>query len=95
MENKPIIIKYNGKSYWGFKSPVPRWLKLRFIDAVDGKCEDCGATKRLEIHRPKRQIENGLYMVVPKNHYLSNCKVLCSECHKKYNYSRKLPSFTI
>lgn len=23
---EPIEINYNGKTYWGFKSPCPKWL---------------------------------------------------------------------
>ena len=91
----PIEIKYNGETYWGFKSPCPSWLKKLYLKAVENKCEECPNTENLEIHRPKRQTENGLYTVVPKGHPLCNWKVLCSKCHEKYNYSRKQPAYTV
>jgi len=91
--NEPQIIIYKGKTYWGYKK-CPTWLKNKFKQVVDYTCEDCGVKETvdniLEIHRPKRGAEGGLYMVVPKNHPLSNSKVVCNKCHKKYNYSRKL-----
>jgi len=85
-------IKYNGKTYWGFKK-CPLWLKKKLIESRNGKCEDCGSKENLEIHRIKRGVEKGLYVVVPRGHPLHNTKVLCHKCHERYNYSRKLNYF--
>lgn len=94
MEAEKVI--YRGKYYWGYKV-CPEWLKQAFKKAVGFKCEDCGLREdednTLEIHRPKRKADGGLYMCVPKNHPLSNAKVLCEKDHKKYNYSPKVGSY--
>ena len=84
----PIKMKFNGKTYYGFKSPIPKWLKVILISSTK-KCEDCGSTENLEVHRPIRQCDGGLYVFVQRNHPLSNCKILCHECHKNYNYTRR------
>ena len=91
----PIEIKYNEETYWGFKSPCPKWLKEALIKSRDGKCQECGSTENLEIHRIKRGAEGGLYVVCPRNLPIHNTKVLCSACHEKYNYSRKQPAYTV
>jgi len=82
-----IPIKFNGKTYYGFKK-CPLWLKKKYKEAV-GKCECCNSKENLEIHRPKRGADGGLYTLVPKGHPLCNWQVLCSECHKFRNYSRR------
>jgi hypothetical protein len=79
------LVKFQGKNYYGFKSPIPKWLKKKLIESV-GFCEDCQSKENLEIHRPIRQADGGLYMCVTRDHPLSNCKVVCNDCHKKYNY---------
>lgn len=84
-----IKINYQDKTYWGYKK-CPAWLRKKLIESRNNKCEECSSTENLEIHRAKRGAENGLYLVVPKNHPLSNCRVLCKKCHQKYNYSRRL-----
>ena len=84
----PIEIEYKGKTYWGFET-CPKWLKERLIESRNG-CEECGSKEHLEIHRIKRGVEGGLYVVCPRNNPLHNTKVLCHKCHSKYNYSRKL-----
>ena len=86
----PIEIKYKGKTYWGFKSPIPSWLRKLYIKWANERCMDCGSKEHLEIHRIKRGVEGGLYVVCPRNNPLHNTKVLCHKCHSKYNYSRKL-----
>ena len=91
--NEPQKIKFQGKTYYGFKT-CPVWLKQFFINQAKNKCQECSNTKNLEIHRCHRGVEGGLYVYINLNHVLSNCKVLCHPCHEKYNYSRKLPSFT-
>ena len=92
--NNPIPIKYKNKTYYGFKSPCPKWLKQKLIESRNNQCEECPNKENLEIHRIKRGCENGLYIVCPRNLPIHNTKVLCKNCHEKYNYSRKLPSFT-
>lgn len=84
-----IQIEFQGKLYWGYKI-CPSWIRKKLIESRKDKCEECSSTENLEIHRIKRGAEGGLYIVVPKNHILSNCKVLCKKCHQKYNYSRRL-----
>lgn len=92
--NEPEIITYKGKIYWGYKSPCPTWLKNKYREAVNHICQDCKQHEtnvgKLEPHRIKRGCESGLYVVVPLNHPLSNVKMVCKGCHKKYNYSRKI-----
>ena len=96
--NEPIIINYQGKKYWGFKSPCPKWLKDKYRQAVNYTCQDCNKQEsevgKLEPHRIKRGCEGGLYTVCPLNHPISNVKIICHNCHEKYNYSKRLPSFT-
>jgi hypothetical protein len=87
--NEPQLIFYKGKNYWGYKK-CPAWLKAQLIKSRDCKCEECGTDKNLEIHRIKRGVEGGLYVVCERNHPLHNTKVLCHTCHEKYNYSRRL-----
>lgn len=91
-----IKVMFQGKAYYGFKK-CPTWLKKKFKDAVGYKCEDCGLKEddenTLEIHRPKRECDGGLYMCVPKNHPLNNSKVLCNKDHKKYNYSPRVGGY--
>lgn len=91
--NNPEEINYKGKTYWGFKK-CPKWLKEALIKSRGGKCQECGSTENLEIHRIKRGVEGGLYVVCPRDLPIHNTKVLCHACHERYNYSRKLPSFT-
>jgi len=78
---------------YGYKK-LPKWLKQKYLEAVNFICQDCHKHKNevgiLEIHRIKRGISDGLYSVVPLNHLNNNVKVLCKQCHQKYNYSRKL-----
>jgi len=61
----------------GYKK-LPKWLKIAYIKAVKGKCQDCGNTENLEIHRIKRGCKGGLYLP-------NNCMILCKKCHKKYH----------
>jgi hypothetical protein len=84
------VLKYKGKEYWGFKK-CPSWLKLKYIQAVNGICQDCKKKKPLEPHRIKRGVEGGLYTVLPLNHPMSNVKIICHDCHEKYNHSRRCP----
>jgi hypothetical protein len=73
----------------GFKI-CPKWLKLKYLEAVDFKCQDCKESQNnvgtLEIHRIKRGNQQGLYTVVRLNHKDNNIKILCNACHKKYHY---------
>ena len=57
---------------------IPQWLRKAYIKAVKGECQDCGSTKDLQVHRIKQGYKGGLYTP-------NNCKVLCKECHKRYN----------
>lgn len=66
----------------GFEE-CPAWLKTKYCEAVNYKCQICKNKGRLEIHRLKRGNKNGLYTLVPLNHKLNNVKVVCSDCHKK------------
>ena len=43
------------------------------------KCQSCGNTKNLEVHRIIRGIDGGKY--IP-----SNIQILCSECHKMRDF---------
>jgi len=90
---EPKEIIFNGERYWGFKSPCPRWLREKYLQAANYTCDECPSKEKLEVHRIKRGCEGGLYVVVPKNHILNNIKVLCEKCHEKYNYSRKTPNY--
>ena len=63
---------------------------MLFRSWANERCMDCGSKEHLEIHRIKRGVEGGLYVFVPFGHILCNQKTICSECHKNYNYSRKL-----
>jgi len=60
----------------GYKK-LPKWLKTAYLKAVKNKCQDCGKSKELEIHRIIPGNRGGLY--IPQN-----VKVLCKECHKNY-----------
>lgn len=92
--NEPIPIQLNNKTFFGYEK-CPKWLKDKFRKAVNYTCQDCKKHEDevgiLEIHRIKRGVEGGLYVVVALNHPLNNIRCLCSNCHKKYNYSRKCP----
>lgn len=52
-------------------------------EMVEHRCQDCHKHQdevgTLEVHRMKRGVDGGLY--IPKN-----CKILCKECHDKYDY---------
>lgn len=86
--NKPIKINIKGKEYTGFKK-CPSWLREAYLRAVKYKCEYCQSKENLEIHRPKRGVEEGLYLVVKKGDPACNWQVLCHRCHEIRNYSRK------
>ena len=86
--NYPEVLEYNGNNYGAYKK-CPKWLKEKYSQAVKGLCQDCGKKRKLEPHRIKRGAEGGLYTVLPLNHPKSNVKVICNECHKKYNYSKR------
>ncbi len=90
---EPIYISYNGVEYGAFKK-CPKWLKDAFRRAVKYRCQDCSKHEEevgtLEIHRPRRGVDGGLYVCVPLNHPISNAKVLCNSCHSRYNYSPKV-----
>ena len=70
----------------GFKT-CPKWLKIKYREAVDFKCQICKKHENqigtLQIHRIIRGNKGGLYTVYPLNHKLNNIKVLCKKCHKK------------
>jgi len=80
--------------FYGYKSPCPSWIKLKYREAVNYTCQDCKEHEdqvgKLEPHRVNRGVEGGLYTVLPLNHIHSNVKILCHKCHQNYNYSRKL-----
>jgi len=90
--NEPRPIKFNGKTYFGFKK-IPKWLKDRWRKEVNYTCMDCKKHEdevgTLETHRIIRGCDGGLYVMVGFNHPLCNQKMCCSKCHKKYNYSKK------
>lgn len=58
----------------GLKKCPPN-VRLAYIQAVEGHCEECPATENLEIHRIKQGYNGGTYKP-------SNCKVLCNKHHK-------------
>lgn len=62
---------------------LPKWLKQKYIEASNFKCQSCKKECNFEIHRIKRGNKGGLYTLVPLNHKLNNIKVLCPSCHKK------------
>src|SRR6056297_652821 len=86
------ILKHNNKKYGGY-SKCPTWLKQAYLKAVNYTCQDCNKHEsevgKLEAHRIKRGCEGGLYTCLPLNHPLSNVKILCHNCHDKYNYSKR------
>ena len=65
----------------GFEK-CPNWLRKKYIEAVNYKCQGCGSKDNLQIHRIKRGNSHGLYTLVPLNHKHNNIKVLCKDCHK-------------
>lgn len=86
--NEPIKIEIKGKIYYGYKK-CPKWLKEAYLRAVNYKCEVCSSKDNLEVHRPKRGADGGLYLVVKKGNPACNWEILCDDCHKFRNYSRK------
>ena len=73
-ESKEIKIGYDH---------CPIWLKKAYIQAVNNQCQEIINGKRckggpLEIHRINPGYKGGEY--IPQN-----IKVLCKDCHKKYN----------
>jgi len=84
----------DGGCFYGFESPCPDWLLLKYREAVKFICSDChkheNEVGRLEAHRIKRGCEGGLYTVLPLGHMHSNVKPCCKKCHQRYNYSRKI-----
>ena len=91
---KPSVLKYKGKKYYAYESPCPTWLKNKYREAVNYICQDCKEHENkvgtLEPHRILRGVEGGLYTVLQLNHPRNNIKVCCKDCHKKYNYSRRI-----
>lgn len=91
--NQVQTIKTRKEVYFGYKK-CPKWLKDKYRKAVNFICSDCKKNEKvvgkLEPHRIIRNCEGGLYTVLPINHPFSNVKMVCKECHKKYNHSRKL-----
>ena len=79
--------------FYGYESPCPLWIKLKYREAVNFICQDCKKKElvvgTLEAHRVRRGVDGGLYTVLPVGHLYGNVKVLCHKCHQKYNYSRK------
>lgn len=73
-------------------STCPNWLKRKYLEAANYKCQRCGSKSNLEIHRIKRGNNGGLYTVCPLNHPDNNIKVVCSECHRLFhgNESRRV-----
>lgn len=92
--NEPIKIPYKDKIYYGFKK-CPNWLRKIYESWAKGICMDCKRKRKLEPHRIIRGVVGGLYTFLPFNHPLSNVKMLCHECHEKYNYSRKQPAWVV
>lgn len=60
----------------GVNKRTPAQTKA-LIELADNKCEDCGSTQDLEIHRIVPGYLGGTYL--PRN-----CKVLCKKCHENY-----------
>jgi len=64
----------------GYKK-CPEWLKKAYRKSVNYTCEDCekheNQVGKLEIHRIIPGYKQGTYRP-------GNVKVLCKECHKKY-----------
>ena len=58
----------------GLKSRTTIQTKA-LIELADNKCEQCGKTKELEVHRITPGYKGGTY--IPRN-----CQILCRECHK-------------
>lgn len=92
------VVKVNlgdGNFFYGYESPCPDWLKLKYREAVNFICLDCHKHEDevgiLEPHRIITGCEGGLYTVLPIKHLHSNVKPCCKKCHSKYNYSRKCP----
>ena len=68
----------------------PTWLKRAYYLAVNGNCKDCHKHfESLEPHRIQRGNEGGIYTVAPIDSLLSNVKLLCTKCHKKYHQNEK------
>ena len=60
---------------------LPNWLRIKYEEAVNFKCQSCKSNSNLEIHRIKRGNLNGLYTLVPLNSKHNNIRVLCKKCH--------------
>ena len=60
---------------------TPHWKEVRNLKLhqVGGKCQLCGATKRLEIHH------NSYEHLGKEEYYLNDLIVLCHECHAKFH----------
>ena len=76
----------------GFKD-CPSWLRLKYRQAVDFRCQGCNKLEKdcgiLSPHRIKRGNIGGLYTVYPLNHKLNNIKVVCYDCHRKLHFKEK------
>ncbi len=64
---------------------LPKWLKEKYLEAVNHKCQQCQSKLNLQIHRIKRGINGGFYSVYKLNSKKNNIKVLCKKCHRKYH----------
>lgn len=79
------------KEVKGFKK-LPKWLKIKYCEAVNYKCQMCNTCfefKELQIHRIKRGKEGGLYTVAPLHSPKNNVKVVCKSCHKLIHSKEK------
>lgn len=85
MKNEYII-----KNNVGGFTKCPNWLRQKYIEAVNYRCQICKFHQtnvgKLQIHRIKRGNQGGLYTICPLNHKDNNIKVLCSDCHKELHY---------
>ena len=74
---------------WGYESPCPQWLRLKYRQRCCFVCEQCKRHEKevgkLEIHRLKRGCDGGLYSVCQINHPENNVKIVCNKCHKMYH----------
>lgn len=91
--NEGVEIKYNNKTFYGYKQ-CPRWLKSLYLEWANNRCQDCKKKEEevgeLNPYRITKANMGGLFTFVPFHHPLSNVKILCKNCYEDYNNERKI-----
>lgn len=76
------------EQFKGFRR-APAWLKQKYRESIRFICMQCGQHEDvcgiLSPHRITRGNQGGLYTVLRLNHPMSNVKIVCKSCHKKFH----------